>query len=127
MQVRLQSERQGGNGASPAHPGVLLGLHTLGPHAQRSWHQHGHPEPAAADDEGHEQAEVMHGWDLSVSFDKSEDRTVEPFSMHSLCAYLMGNKTASVEAGCQIPVKIHVGGPEYRWIWEYINIVNNCK
>lgn len=101
---------KGGHGASPAHPGVLSGLHTLGPHTQRSWHQHGHPEPAAADDEGHEEAEVVHGWDLSGSFDKEEDRTVQPFSEQSIWNYLMGNKTHSVEEGCQIPVKKSVKG-----------------
>lgn len=56
-----------GNNASPIQPDLFMRLHMLSPDTQGGWHQDGHPEPAAADNEGHEKAEVMHGWDLSVS------------------------------------------------------------
>lgn len=43
-----------GNNASPTQPGRTLRLHTLSPDTQGGWHQHRHPKPAAADNEGHE-------------------------------------------------------------------------
>lgn len=52
---------------SPVQPGMFVGFHTLSPNTQHGWHQGGHPQPAAADDEGHEEAKVMHGRNLSVS------------------------------------------------------------
>lgn len=49
---------------SPVQPAVLVRLHVLSPDAQGCRHHDGHPKPAAADDECHEQAEVVHGRDL---------------------------------------------------------------
>lgn len=57
---------QGVKGASrsPALAGALQGCHVEAPEAQGRRHGEQHSQPAAGHDERHEQAEVMHGWDL---------------------------------------------------------------
>lgn len=48
----------------PFRTGVAIGSSTLGPDAKGSRHENGHPKPAAAHNERHEQTEVMNRWDL---------------------------------------------------------------
>lgn len=95
---------------------MLLRLHTLGPDAQGSWHQDGYPKPAAADNERHEQAEVMHGWDLSVSSTRQNVKDLETFN---LClsyenlrllrdAFLLIHSGGVIYASCTHPINGYI-------------------
>lgn len=61
-----------GEGCSPVLAGALQGRHVETPEAQGRRHGEQHSQPAAGHNEGHEQAEVMHSWDLQPG--GSEDR-----------------------------------------------------
>jgi hypothetical protein len=61
-----------GEGCSPVLAGALQGRHVEAPEAQGRRHGEQHSQPAAGHNEGHEQAEVMHSWDLQPR--GSEDR-----------------------------------------------------